>query len=133
MRRAALLSIVLLASVAGVALGDDYGQCSPYTHHPYYPSGWYRPSGPYWVRWWGLREPYTPPSGTNWIPNPMRCDLPLPHVPSPGCNAPTIRPYEPGCRPPLGGFTAPEHDVYVTTPATPYGSWQWSLNWLRCK
>jgi hypothetical protein len=129
MKRVMLLSLVALAGIAGMASAGDRPY-SPYTHKPYYPSGWYSPKGPPWVQWWCMREPFTPPSRTQWMASPGRCDQPYPNASN--CS-PAVPVNDLGYRPCIGLKSAPVHDWDVSVPCTPYGSWQWSMRWIGCK
>ncbi|MCS6975486.1 MAG: hypothetical protein NZM31_00570 [Gemmatales bacterium] len=65
---ATLMGLGALVGLAESARADG--------HAWYYPYGWYVPKGSYWVRWHGLREPWTPPTPTAWT---------------------VVRPWQPGC------------------------------------
>jgi hypothetical protein len=61
--RTLLRSTLLLSTLA-------VGWTTAHAEYPYYPCGWYRPTGYHsWYKFHNTREVYVPPSGTIWMPN----------------------------------------------------------------
>jgi hypothetical protein len=84
MKRMLIAGLLALGGLAGAVTPVQAEGCVLY-----YPYGWYIPKGSCWVRFHGCREPWAPPSGTEWtVCNPLRPGAPNGCLPPAGPQIP---------------------------------------------